>query len=131
VTIPRTNKRPAQAMGKKIAEHVMRHASETTKHDAAQVIGRNLVAQEGTYASVEAYMRAQIAGDAAKDGRSVVGWEPVRYAVVDELEARDAVIEGNDIPAILTTRPGLDIIPLGHFVQIRVTGYGVPILEVK
>lgn len=131
MTIPRTNKRPAQAMGKKIAEHVMRHASETTKYDGVQIIGRNLVAQEGTYASVEAYMRAQIAGDAVKAGRSVVAWEPVRYAVVDELEARDAVVEGNDLPAVLTDRPGLDTIPLGHFVQIRLTGYGVPTLEVS
>lgn len=131
MTIPRTNKRAAQAMGKRIAEHVMRHANETTRHSAVQVIGRNLVGKEGTYASVEAYTRAQIAGDAARDGRSVVAWEPVRYGVLDRLEAEQVAIEGTDTPATLIVRPGLDSIPLDGFVQIHMTGYGVPILEVK
>ena len=131
MTIPRTNKRASQAMGKRIAEHVMRHANETTRHSAVQVIGRNLVAKEGTYESVEAYMRAQIAGDAAKDGRSVVGWEPVRYGILDRSGAKRVAIEEADIPASLDVRPGLDIVPLDCFVQIHMTGYGVPILEVK
>lgn len=124
----RPNRRNATAMGKRIAEHVMMRAGETSRLDAVQALSREQVAQEGLVDRVEQGLRVEMARTAAEAGQALVGLRKVSYAVVaeppadEEPPAEDAAWTG--------ARPGIQDIPLKSGLLVRLTGFGVPVLEV-
>ncbi len=130
MTTVRPNKRNATAMGKRLAEHVMMHAGETSQVHVVHILARDEVAREGAVDLAEESSREQMAQVLVKAGQTVLGWRKTSYAVTlkKTFTEQDEAAEGLNWT---TERPGIQDMAVDAVLQVRVTGYGVPVLEVR
>lgn len=131
----RPNKRNATAMGKRIAEHVMMHAGETSQVEYVQALLRSASAREGEYERIEAFVRRSVFVEAAERSLAVVALKPWLYAVNADRSADSELMRDKPADQWGMTwserRPDLADIPVDAHVEVRLTAFAVPLLEVK